>query len=566
MATALRRAYENYRTGEAVFRDANRFRQILTVLIRHGFGALVSELNLGERWGVSKLLEKHLAEDAQLPLERRVVLAIHDLGPTFVKLGQILSTRPDLLPPPLIAELTTLQDDVPPMSFAQVRTTVAEELGGEIESLFDEFAEQPLACASIAQVHRARLRDGSDVVVKVQRPGLRPQIEADLEILAFLARALEGNFPEARLYSPVGIVEQFERAIRKEIDFTNEIENIERFRANFRGVAGVHFPRPHRQYSSARVLTMERIVGRKVTEVDPQVVDTERVIRAGIDAVLQMIYVDGFFHGDLHPGNMLVRDDGTLCFLDFGLCGRLTRRQREQLVDMLIALVGKDFSGVARLFWRFADGEYEGERDYDAFESDVTECLQRRFADKTVEEIEFGAFFRDLVELALRHHVRMPPDYTMTFKALVTMEGVAKQLVPDLDMLAAARPYVTTLVAERYDPRRLVQSGYDVLRDLSESVGDLQGATRLGIDYLRAAERQMRRETTRVEDLSRTYALVQRNHRTAALAAVCALCGTMALDHDGIAILGLPLLSWLLYAGAALLGASYRSGRAKEPK
>jgi ubiquinone biosynthesis protein len=565
MATALRRAYENYRTGEAVFRDANRFRQILTVLVRHGFGALLSQLNIGERWGLAKLAEKHLAEDAQLPLERRVVLAIHDLGPTFVKLGQILSTRPDLLPAPLIAELTTLQDDVPPMPFAQVRATLAEELDGAIESSFSDFSEQPLACASIAQVHAARLHDGSEVVVKVQRPGLRPLIEADLEILAFLARALEANFPEARLYSPAGIVEQFERAIRKEIDFINELENIERFRANFRGAAAVHFPRPHREHSTARVLTMERIVGRKVTEVEAQTVDAERVIRAGIDAVLQMIYVDGFFHGDLHPGNMLVRDDGTLCFLDFGLCGRLTRRQREQLVDMLIALVNKDFAAVARLFWRFADDEYEGERDYDAFESDVTECLQRRFADKTVEEIELGAFFRDLVELALRHHVRMPPDYTMTFKALVTMEGVAKQLAPDLDMLAAARPYVTTLVAERYDPRRLVQSGYDVLRDLSESVGDLQGATRLGIDYLRAAERQMRRETNRVEDLSRTYALVQRNHRTAALAAVAALCGTMALDHDGIAIFGVPWVSLCFYAGAAILAASYRASRAREP-
>ncbi len=565
MATALRRAYENYRTGEAVFRDANRLRQILSVLIRHGFGAVVQQLNLGERWGIAKLVEKHLFDEAQLPLERRILLAIHDLGPTFVKLGQILSTRPDLLPPALIQELTTLQDDVPPMAFEQVQATIAQELGGDIESLFAEFSPQPLACASIAQVHCARLPDGSDVVVKVQRPGLRPQIEADLEIMAFLARALESNFPEARLYSPAGIVEQFERAIRKEIDFNNELENIETFRANFHAHAGVYFPRPYRERSSARVLTMERIVGKKVTEIDAQALDAERVIRAGIDAVLQMIYVDGFFHGDLHPGNMLVRDDGTLCFLDFGLCGRLTRRQREQLVDMLLALVNKDFAGVARLFWRFADDEFAGARDYDAFEADVTECLQRRFADKSMKEIEFSAFFRDLIDLALRHHVRMPPDYTMTFKALMTMEGVAKQLVPDLDMLAAARPYVTALVAERYAPQRLVQSGYEALRELSESVGDLRGAARLGVDYLRAAERQVRRETNRVEELRHTYALVQRNHRTAALAAVCALCGTLSLDHDGFTVLGLPFVSLLFYAGAAVLAVAYRAGSSREP-
>ena len=560
MATALRRAYDSYRTGESLIRDANRLRQIVTVLVKHGFGALLRELHLDERWALKKIFELTAVVADDTPLERRVVLAIHDLGPTFVKLGQILSTRGDLLPRELIAELETLQDDVPAMAADEVRGIVRAELGRDPDEIFDEFAGEPLASASIAQVHTARLRGtGEEVVIKIQRSHIAEKIEADLEIMRYLAWALERNFPEAALYAPVGIVAQFERAIRKEIDFRNEVENIARFRANFAGVEGVHFPAAFDDLSTGRVLAMERIRGVKLTAMSPDHVDVDGVVRNGIDAVLKMIFEDGFFHGDLHPGNLLVREDGVLCFLDFGLCGRLTPRQRDDLVDMMLALVGKDYAGLARLYWKLGDRAV-GTEGYAEFEADVIECLERRFADKTVGEIEFGAFFRDLIDLALVHRVRMPPDYTMTFKAVITMEGVAKQLVPDLDMLALARPRLAALAARRLDPRRWMQSGYDVVRDLTDAAGDLQQISRAGLSYLKAAEQAAHRTPDREREWRRAYSSVQRRNRQAALAATSGLCAVLTLDHGGAVLLGIPAGSLLFLAIATVLGLASLGG------
>jgi ubiquinone biosynthesis protein len=555
MATTLQRAYQNLRTGEAVFRDANRFRQILAVLIRHGFGALVQQLHLDDRWLLRKLLEVRQGEVERLPLERRILLATHDLGPTFVKLGQVLSTRADLLPPALIGELKTLQDAVPPMSIKDVRAIVRAELGGEVEAFFDDFDPRPLASASIAQVHRARIKDtDTEVVVKVQRPNLKPQIEADLEIMGFLARALEANFPEARLYSPAGIVEQFEKAIRREIDFSNEVDNIERFRRSFEERADIHVPLPYPALCTPRVLTMEFIAGTKITLMTPERFDVARVVRTALDGVVRMIFIDGFFHGDLHPGNLLVRDDNVLCLIDFGLCGRLTRRQRDALVDMMVGLVRQDFASVARVFWKVGVHGPDAPHDYDTFETDVVECLERQFAGKTIQQIEASGFFRDLVGLALKYRIRMPPDYTMTFKAIVTMEGVAKELAPDLDLLSALRPYVIELVAERYNPRRLAQSAYEALRELSDTAGGLPSTARAILEDLHAGRTRVNLELTRLEDLQRTYATVHRRNMLAVLAATAAVCGTLALDYREHTVLGWPALSVSFYTIAALLG------------
>ncbi len=554
MATALQRAYENLRTGEAVVRDVQRLRQILTVLARHGFGALVQRLDRDDRWLLKKIREHRATELEHLPMERRLLLAIHDLGPTFVKLGQILSTRADLLPPPLIAELRTLQDAVPPFPTESVRAIIRAELGAEVEDLFAAFEAEPLASASIAQVHRARLKDGAEVVVKVQRPDLKQRIEADLEIMGFLARALEANFPDMRLYSPAGIVAAFDEAIRREIDFTNELEHIQRFRSNFRDRPGVHFPEAHKPLCTARVLTMEYIAGTKITAIDPERVDVERVVRTALDVVLQMIFADGFFHGDLHPGNLLVRDDGVLCFIDFGLCGRLTARQRDRLVDMLIGLVREDFAAVARLYWRIGVHGPDSTRDYEVFESDVVECLERQFAGKTVEEIEVSRFFRDLVGLALKHRVQMPPDYAMTFKAIVTVEGVGKELMPDADLMSAVRPYVTTLIAERYSPRRLLQEAYEALRELSETAQNLPELSRGILEDLHAGRTRVNVDIGQLPELRRAYAAVHKRNTLALLTATSAICGTLALDFTAHTVLGFPAVSFWFYLAAAVLG------------
>lgn len=558
MPSTLQRAYDSYRTGEAVLRDVGRFRQIVGVLARHGFGWVVQRLSLRDEWILKKLAELATDEEVDLPLERRVLLAIHELGPTFVKLGQILSTRRDLLPPLLIAELETLQDAVPPMPLATVRETIQRELNAEVEAIFDEFDPVPLACASIAQVHCARLKgSGEEVVIKVQRPNLRGQIEADLEIMMFLAKALEANFPDAQLYSPVAIVGEFERGIRREIDFNHEVEHIERFRRNFEGHPSVHFPTPYKQRCTARVMTMERIRGTKITDIDRGHWDVDRVVRHGLDAILQMICVDGFFHGDLHPGNLLVRDDGTLCFIDFGLVGHLNGRQRDQLIDMLMAVARHDFSEVARCFWKIGLHGRESTRDYGRFESDVSGRLEARFGGKRMNEIDFGALFMDIVDLSLTHRIRMPPDYTMTFKAILTMEGVAKQLIPDMDLLDVVRPYTTTLLAQRYNPRRLLQGAYDAVRDLGDTLGMLPESSRAILEDLQAGRAVLNVEVQRLNELRSIYVQVQHRNMLGWLTAAAAVCGTLALGYRDLTLFGFPAVSFCFYVASGVLYLRY---------
>ncbi len=552
MASTIRRMVDNVRTGQMVFRDVARFREIATVFARHGFGAFVERLNLQDVWLLGRIAELRRLADERLPIERRILLVIQDLGPTFVKLGQILSTRPDVVPPALVEELKTLQDAVPPMSFDDVRTVLREELEGEVEDLFEEFDEEPLACASIAQVHRARMPGGDEVVVKVQRPGIRPRIEADVEILGFLARAAEANFDELRIASPAGIINEFEKAILRETDFRLELENIERFRRSFEDDPSVHFPEPHKELSTARVLTMELVRGTKISQITPDRFPVEELVHKGISAVAKMIFVHGFFHGDLHPGNLLAAEDGTLHFIDLGLCGRLTRRQREQVVDLMLALVREDLEGVARIFWKIGVHGPESSRDFEGFSADVVEVMERWVAGKTVEEIEISGFLKDVLEGAMRYRVRIPPDYTMTFKALITMEGVAKQLAPGVDIVSAFKPYVMQVAAERYSPANLLRMGLDGARDLSETLSELPEVTRSILDDLRAGRTQINIELTQLEELRKAQAKAQGRLGSALLAAACALSGTYALDRGDWLVLGLPAISFWFYLLAAL--------------
>lgn len=556
MPTPLRRVYDNVRAGQVVFRDVARLRDILTVLARHGFGAFVQALKLQERWLPAKLLES-TATFEDKPIERRILLAVQELGPTFIKLGQMMSTRPDLLPPALIAELSTLQDSVPPVPAAEVHQVIREELGAEPRDVFAEFSDTPLACASIAQVHRARLNDGRAVVVKVQRPNLRPQIEADLEIMGFLARALETNFPETTLFSPTGMVAEFERAIFKEIDFGIELRHLERFRRSFADNPRVHFPEPHKALSTARVLTMELIDGVKITEIDGQRFDVDEVMDTAFETVLQMIYVDGFFHGDLHPGNVLVREGNTVCFIDVGLCGRLSPRQQDLLTDMLIAVSQQNFDDVARLFWRMALHGKDSTIDYGLFEADVVEHAEGWFTGKTMAQIEFGRVIGDLIALSLRHRLRLPPDYTMTFKAVMTMEGVGKQLRPDLDLLTAARPYAARLLAQRYQPQRLLEGGYTAVRDLIEALGSAPELTRAILEDFRAGRSRINIESEQLEKLASAYSRAQQRTTLGLLAGVLALCGTLSLDYGEATFIGLPVLSLCFFVLAAGLAATY---------
>ena len=426
-------------------RDVGRMREVAAVLVRHGFGVLFTNTDIEGVEASSEQVET---------TPERAVQALQELGPTFIKLGQVLSTRPDLLPPPYIEALQTLQDAVTPVPWEDVQAQLDAELPGW-EGSVASFEKQPLATASIAQVHRARLRDDREVVFKVQRRGIGPQIRSDLNILHFLAARVETEFPEAQALDVRGVLREFDRSLRAELDFTAERRHTQRFASMFEGSEICRVPEVVDRLSTERVLCLEFLEGIKIRHAREAGLDMEEVGRRYLDVAYDMLFEHGTFHGDLHPGNVLVLPGEVLGLLDFGMVGTMTREMRDAIVSLLFALERGDHRVIARIFYDIAVKE---ERvDYASFEADVIEVVEKNWAGVSVKDMQIGMFLMDVTRGALKHKVRAPHGYTMFFKALITTEGLAKALIPELDPLEAARPYVERMIEDRYGKERLQQ-------------------------------------------------------------------------------------------------------------
>ena len=454
-------------------KDLGRLQTIVGVLAKHGFGEVVTRTGLGSLLGTVRRTESA----PRLKTGERIRHVLQDLGPSFIKLGQVASTRPDVVPADILCELAKLQDEVPPAPFEELRPLIEAELGAPLETLFTEFDEVPLASASIGQVHKAQLRTDEGpvpVVVKVQRPGVKEVIELDLDLLYWLAHAIERSIPEARLYQPVKMVREFDRAVSAELDFGLEADHAERFARNFQGKRNVKFPAVHRDASSRRVLTLEFLAGRKVDQACLEGgYDGERISKIAVDAIIQMVFEDGFFHADPHPGNLFVLGDPdapVLGFLDLGLVGHLTPTLRDRTIDLMVAAVREDFRGIADARW--AIGRPTKKVDRQAFEAEVT-VLAQKYLGKSLGEIEVGMLLRDLVDGSRRYGIEVPEGFLMMGKALMTIEGIGKAIHPDLDVFTEVRPYFLRLVQLRYSPEKITQ---DVLRGvmrLSHAAGEM---------------------------------------------------------------------------------------------
>ena len=450
------------------YKNINRLRQIINILIKYGFDYFVEQLGLisliakGE-----KILKRKRSKIDQISFSVRVRLALEELGPTFVKLGQILSTRPDIIPREYIKELEKLQDEVPPYSYDLVEQMVQKELGANVSELFKSFDEKPFAAASLGQAHKAILKeDKVKVVVKVQRPDMEKIIETDLDILFQLARLTEKYIPESRLYDPVGVAEEFAKTIRMELDYGTEGRNAERFRKNFKEDKTVFIPNIYWELSSKYILTMEYIEGIKINhlkELDKAGYDRKQIAENGAKAFMKQMLIDGFFHADPHPGNILVMENEIIGFMDFGMMGKIDEESREKYIDLLIAVLEYDSNKIlaGMLELGFTSQETIDTR---SFKIDIADILAQYY-DKALKEIKLGEFVTQLVQISIKYHIKMPAELTLLGKSLLTIEGIGLVLDPDFNLTEIAKPYIKEIILERKSPQRLL---FKLSNDLSE--------------------------------------------------------------------------------------------------
>ncbi len=444
-------------------RNAGRLNEVLAILAKYGLAEGLS--NVHADW-----LQRHLtSEDGQalstLPQEERIRLALTDLGPTFVKLGQILSTRADLVGPTLAEELSQLQKHTPPDDPETVHARVEEDLGAPPEALFAHFDAEAFASASIGQVHHATLRDGTRVVVKIQHAGIRERVRNDLEILRELAKLAERHSEELARFRPVALVREFERTLMAELDFRREKRNLEQFAQNFADDDQVRFPAPHERFCSARVLTMDYLDGICVADseaLDEAGYDREELARRGADLFLQMVFRDGFYHADPHPGNLMVLENAVIGLVDCGMVGRVDEDLADRVQDFLMAAIDKDARRLAEVVEEL--GEAPPDIDRDLLRADLLEYVDD-YGSASIEDFDLTGALNDMMRIVRTHHIILPARVSLLIKMLVMLEGTAQHLSPSFSIVELLERYRQRAVLRRLSPQRVWRKLHRAQRD-----------------------------------------------------------------------------------------------------
>jgi len=549
-------------------RSLRRVRQIVGVLIGYGFESLIEHLHITRfRARGARFFRRSEGEIAHLSPAERMRLALEELGPTFIKLGQLLSTRPDIIPKNYLVEFSKLQDQVPGFSFSEVRSRIREECGGEIEELFAAFTEEPIAAASIAQVHGATLNSGEEVVVKIRRPGIVDEVETDIEVLMGLAFLAERHFPENRSFDPVALVKEFARSIRHELELSREGRTIERISANFAGDPTLRFPRVYWERTSSGVLTLEFIHGIKVsdlTALDQAGLDKKLIARRGADAFIRQVLEHGFFHGDPHPGNVFILPGNVICLLDFGMMGRLDSSSREFFSDFLFSLISRNPDRIISLL--LYSGDLTDTLDSRALRRDLSDFIND-FCELPFAEMSVGRVLGDLIELIAAYRIYFRPDFMMLAKALVTVEGMGRMLDPDFDMVEQMRPFVEKAAADRLSMSNIaqevggsLQSYYNLARTFPDDVKEI--LNRLNRNKLKI-DLEHRGLDHFIRELDKAG-----NRLSSSLIIASLVVGSSLImqTEKGPQLLGFPIFAFLGYTIAGLMGVwliigIFRSGR-----
>jgi ubiquinone biosynthesis protein len=526
-------------------------RTIVAVFAKNGFQNVAEKIKVGRFF-----LERITQTDVdQYSAPERLRMCFEELGPTFVKLGQLLATRPDLIPQEFVDELKKLHDQASTIGFDQIEKVIEHQFSIPLKQVFRDIDPSPLAAASIAQVHRAKLLDGTDVVVKVQRPGIVEVIKNDIGILYFIADLLQKYVPEARPFNPVGIVDEFFKTLELETDFVIEANNIRRFTENFKNDLSVKIPKVYFEYSSKKVLVLEELKGIPLSQpasVQQEGVDPIETMRVGVRTYFKMVFRDGLFHGDLHAGNLFILPNNQIGLVDFGIVGRLNRRTQTAIANMFVCLYSEDYERLAYEYVEIAP--YNEEIDVDEFAIDLQNLLAPHFG-LSMKNVDLGLLLMGTTQVAAKHRLILPTELMMFFKSIVTVEGMGRMLAKDFDLLPHALEFSKELVQDRYQPAQIKADLTLLSQDIGSLLYNLPRQIKQLIRKVNHPDFAAKISVQEIDELKRSIETGSNIVFLGLIIGALILAGsvTLFLDH-GPYIASMPIVSGLQFLLATLFG------------
>lgn len=538
---------------EAPFKYTKRYREVLSILVKYGFADFVSHTYFrklvpkNEKWVPTR--------EGQSVFEfnrwERLRLAFEELGTSYIKFGQIASNRPDVLPEDLIKEFEKFQDDVSPISAEDIKAMLETNYKQPLDELFAEINYKPIASASMAQVHRATLIDGSQVVLKVQRPNIIENIEADIYILHNLAEFIEKHFPETKSYQPIALVRMFERSILKELNFLTEANNIVRFKRNFAGNEFIYVPDVFPKLCTHYVLCMEYIEGFKVTNLallEKYGFDRSQLALDGINLYFEQVFDHGFFHADPHPGNFFVLTNGKVCFIDFGMMGTIIEEDKILLGDLMLSLARRDSKGLIKVLQQFSDSGIDNLTD---LKYDIVDFFEE-YPDKSLDDIEPTEVMDGLNRMFFTYKIKVPQNLLLLLKALIMIEGVGLFLDPKYNIIKNMEPYVERLVARRYSPKKMMRTMFETYMDYSETFQAFPHDMREIMQKMKQGKLQFDIEMPSVDNFNNDFKIVS-NRIAFAIVVAAMILGSALIIHSDMPphVKGIPVLGVITFFIAA---------------
>jgi len=533
-------------------RDIKRFKDILTVLFEEGFDFVLQKIRLKHKIPLTKRVKARLEKKKRYTIEKRLRLTLERLGPTFIKFGQVMSVRPDLIPNSYIKELEKLQDTVPSFSYDITKKIIKKELGKDIEDIFKSLEKEPIASASISQVHKATLKDGSKVAVKIQRPDVREIMEADVEIMFYVAKLLEKHIPNLKKFNPIKIIEEFWRWTEKELDFKKEAINAKRFARNFYKSDIVKIPKIYDKFVTGKILVMEFIDGfelHNVKEAKRRNINLKPFIEEGFKAILTQVFVHGFFHADPHPGNIFITKDKKIAFVDFGIVGHFDEDLKSKSIDIFYGVIKNDTEKVVDALIGLSDVEM---KNRDELMDDVGEILES-LQESDISKMKVSYALEAIMSLALNHGLKIPMPFVLFGKTVITLEGVALEFDPKFRMIENSKPFIEELMRQRYQPANVFNSFMKNFFRYKKLLEEFPDRTTRALQRLEKGTIKVDIEETDIKKLSLEIDRSGNRVAYSMLIAALLIVGALTINYGGIALFKLPLISLFSFVVALIL-------------